>query len=58
MCYRSNHGTLLVLPHTWRTYAPLVCERVYAAAGRGLCLTSEDGLTGPQFKVRLFDVRI
>jgi hypothetical protein len=51
----ADYAHVAMLSDEKRAFAPLVCERVYAAAGRGLCLTSEDGLTGPQFKVRLFD---
>jgi hypothetical protein len=51
----GDYAHVAILAGGKRTFAPLVCERVYAAAGRGLCLTGEDGLTGPRFKVAEFD---
>jgi dipeptidyl aminopeptidase/acylaminoacyl peptidase len=38
-----------------RTFTGLTCERVYAAAGRGLCLIGEQGLTGPAYKALIFN---
>ena len=35
----------------------LVCERAHFAAGRGLCLQSRQGFTGPKFDARLVDDR-
>jgi hypothetical protein len=51
----EDYAHVAILAGGKRTVAPLVCERVYAAAGRGLCLTGEDGLTGPRFEVKEFD---
>jgi hypothetical protein len=51
----DDYARVAILTGGKRVFAPIVCERVYAAAGRGLCLTGEDGLTGPRFKIKLFD---
>jgi hypothetical protein len=40
-----------------RALTDLTCERVHVAAGRGLCLIGEQGLTAPRFKVLTFDAR-
>jgi hypothetical protein len=41
-----------------RTYAPLSCERVYFAAGRGLCLARGDLATGLRAQVFGSDFRV
>jgi hypothetical protein len=51
----DDYAHVAILAGGKRTFTPLVCERVYAAAGRGLCLTGEDGLTGPRFNAKVFD---
>ena len=38
-----------------RSFTALVCERVHAAAGRGLCLSGEQGLTGTRYRAQIFD---
>lgn len=38
-----------------RAFSALICERVYFAGGRGLCLVDKQGLTGPKYEALIFD---
>jgi len=49
------HVSVAGLDGTSRRATDLVCERVYMADARGLCLTSSTGLTGPRFVARVID---
>jgi hypothetical protein len=42
-------------PDGRRLYSDLVCERVYYARGRGLCLVSEQRPIGPKYIAKIFD---
>ena len=42
-------------PKGRRLYSNLVCERVYFAGGRGLCLVPEQRPIGPKYVARIFD---
>jgi len=56
----ASNGRVAVAPAEAprrRVLTGLTCERVHVAAGRGLCLMGEQGLTGPRYKVRIFDSR-
>ena len=56
----ANNGRVAVAPAAAprrRALTALTCERVHVAAGRGLCLIGEQGLTGPKYRALVFDSR-
>jgi hypothetical protein len=57
---RDDHYAQIALvpanrPHAPRTHTSMTCERLYFAAGRGLCLLPKRTVIGQQYVAKVFD---